>query len=147
MEPYILATQAQQVFYLEDPSKSTSNWRVVEDIHHRKLWDHPSISVANEIDVLHDNQSSDYNLVVDDGVEVGEQGLNDMIDVYDNCDLVVDLDCMPVDPIVDDECFINDDGEDEDAYMSDDEDEINDNNDDSDDDLVNEDVYLSGDSD
>ncbi|KAK1414690.1 hypothetical protein QVD17_30440 [Tagetes erecta] len=121
--------------------------RAVEDVNHRKLWDHPSISVANEIDVLHDNQSSDYNLVVDDDVEVGEQGLSDVINVHDNCDLVVDLDCMPIDPIVDDECFINDDGEDEDAYMSDDEDEINDNNDDSDDDLVNEDVYLSGDSD
>ncbi|KAD1196173.1 hypothetical protein E3N88_43159 [Mikania micrantha] len=62
---YILATQAKQVFYLQDPYRNSTNWRVVQDVHHRKLWDHPSMSVVNEIDILHDTQSSDYNFIVD----------------------------------------------------------------------------------
>ncbi|KAI3741670.1 hypothetical protein L1987_59344 [Smallanthus sonchifolius] len=67
---YILATQAKQVFYLRDPSRTTGQWRVVEDVHHRKLWDHPT--VVNEIDILHDTQSNDYTLVVDTECEGGE---------------------------------------------------------------------------
>ena len=63
-QQYILATQAKQVFYLQDPTKN-DNWRVVEEVHHRKLWNHPSIGVVNEIDVVNDTQSTNFTLVVD----------------------------------------------------------------------------------
>ncbi|KAD5508306.1 hypothetical protein E3N88_16009 [Mikania micrantha] len=91
-EQYILAT--------------TGNWRVVENVHHRKLWDHPSMSGVNEVDILHDNQSSDYNLVVNDELNVSQE-------TQDFCDLVVDLGPFPMraplDEGVDDQIFIDDD--------------------------------------
>ncbi|KAK9064906.1 hypothetical protein SSX86_016288 [Deinandra increscens subsp. villosa] len=86
-QPYILATQAKQVFYLQDPSRANGNWRVVEYVHHQNIWDHPSISVADEIDVVHDTQSSSYNLVAQsiDGVHNTEP-----------CNLFIDLGPLPM---------------------------------------------------
>ncbi|KAD6795557.1 hypothetical protein E3N88_06453 [Mikania micrantha] len=86
---YILATQAKQVFYLQDPYRNSTNWRVVQDVHHRKLWDHPSMSVANEIDILHDTQSSDYNFIVDsqriqnEARRLGDNSSSEISDEYD----------------------------------------------------------------
>ena len=57
-QQYILATQARQVFYLEDPSRS-HHWRVVQDVNHRKIWDKDIIVDA---DVIHDSMSSDLAL-------------------------------------------------------------------------------------
>jgi hypothetical protein len=167
---YILATQAKQVFYLIDPSRTTGNWRVVEDVHHRKLWDHPSMSVVNEIDVLHDTQSSKYNLIVDPDCEVVESSnkggdpssiahADTQSSARDNQSsfgkLVVDLGNLPMRTTIDeggDDGFIDDDDDDEDdgECHSDEEDEINDDNED-DDDEEDEDVvdthYCSDDSD
>jgi hypothetical protein len=147
-EPYILATQAQQVFYLEDPSKNNNNWRVVEDVHHRRLWDHPSIAVANDIDVLHDNESSDYNLVVDDAFEAGESSAQaNQVDKMDppSLNLVVDLGYLPM-AMTSGEGFINDNEEDEEAYHSDEEDTLSDDKSDSDaDDDILEPGYYSSD--
>ena len=53
---FILATQVKQVFYLEDPSRN-KNWKVVEEVNHRKIWDHPNIDDDNEVDVVHDRTS------------------------------------------------------------------------------------------
>ena len=63
---FILATQAKQVFYLEDPSRN-KNWKVVEEVNHRKIWDHPSIDDDNEVDVMHDSTSSNFVLIVELG--------------------------------------------------------------------------------
>ena len=41
-DPFILASQAQQVFYVNDP-KIGSNWKVVEKSHHRHIWDVPEM--------------------------------------------------------------------------------------------------------
>lgn len=147
---YILATQAKQVFYLQDLSHTTNNWRVVEDVHHRKLWDHPSISVVNETDVLHDTESSDYNLVVDSDCEVDE------VDVLrdTHCNIVVDLGVLPMRttlgegsdpsvriPTMEDESFINDDEENEGVYDSDEEVKTNDGVEDDDDNIVGTHYY------
>ncbi|KAI3711783.1 hypothetical protein L1987_70329 [Smallanthus sonchifolius] len=133
---YILATQAKQVFYLRDPSRTTGQWRVVEDVHHRKLWDHPT--VVNEIDILHDTQSNDYTLVVDTGCEGGESshvgGESSHVGYLPmRTTLNEGGDPSNVASIDLDESFINDD--EEDAYNSDDEDELNDD-DEEDDDVV-----------
>ncbi|KAL8209422.1 hypothetical protein R6Q57_006154 [Mikania cordata] len=92
-------------------------------VHHRKLWDHPSMSVVNEIDILHDTQSSDYNLVVDDDLRDNESF---------ECNLVVDLGFLPMrtasDESMCDEILIDDDDEDE-------EDEINEDVDNEDNDI------------
>ncbi|KAA0046653.1 acidic leucine-rich nuclear phosphoprotein 32 family member A-like [Cucumis melo var. makuwa] len=37
-EPVILATQADQVFYVDDP-KNGSNWKVVQVIQNKRIWD------------------------------------------------------------------------------------------------------------
>ncbi|GJY59064.1 hypothetical protein Tco_0458956 [Tanacetum coccineum] len=55
---YILATQARQVFYLEDPSRS-HHWKVVQEVNHRKIWDK---DVIVDADVVHDSNSSDVAL-------------------------------------------------------------------------------------
>ncbi|KAA0059798.1 uncharacterized protein E6C27_scaffold108G00640 [Cucumis melo var. makuwa] len=41
-EPVILATQAHQVFYLDDP-KNGSNWKVVQVIQNKRIWDVPEV--------------------------------------------------------------------------------------------------------
>lgn len=162
-QQYILATQAKQVFYLQDLSRNPNNWRVVEDVHHRKLWDHLSIPVVNDVDVLHDTQSSDYDLVVDIGdagetSTVVERFVSPVVeDQLFHCNLVVDLGYLPMqasldvvdesndDPIPEDENFIDDDEEDGDMYPS--EDELIVDTDDSDDDDDIDACYSSDDSD
>ncbi|GJR59047.1 hypothetical protein Tco_1501209 [Tanacetum coccineum] len=59
-QQYILATHARQVFYLEDPARRPPHWKVVEDVHHRKIW-HRDV-VEDEQDVIHDSNSSDVVL-------------------------------------------------------------------------------------
>ncbi|PWA90167.1 acidic leucine-rich nuclear phosphoprotein 32 family member A [Artemisia annua] len=51
-QQYILATQARQVFYLEDPARRPPHWKVVEDVHHRKIWDRDVVEADQ--DVIHD---------------------------------------------------------------------------------------------
>ncbi|KAK1383296.1 hypothetical protein POM88_021031 [Heracleum sosnowskyi] len=47
-EPFILATQAQQVFYLLD-MKRGSDWRFVQNVNHRNVYDIPELSeVSND---------------------------------------------------------------------------------------------------
>ncbi|XP_062085975.1 uncharacterized protein LOC133792082 [Humulus lupulus] len=50
-EPFILATQAQQVFYLLD-MKHGSNWRIVQKVNHQSIYDIPEImeeTVNNDV--------------------------------------------------------------------------------------------------
>jgi hypothetical protein len=77
----IFASQAKQVFYIREPSRGNQNnnhRRVVENVNHRKIWDLPSAnhervvdveSVENdleeELDVVHNNSSSNCNLFID----------------------------------------------------------------------------------
>ncbi|XP_026416083.1 uncharacterized protein LOC113311461 [Papaver somniferum] len=41
-DPYVLASQAQQVFYVDD-HKNGANWKVVNKMEHRHLWDVPEV--------------------------------------------------------------------------------------------------------
>ncbi|GKC61123.1 hypothetical protein Tco_1088721 [Tanacetum coccineum] len=59
-QQYILATHTRQVFYLEDPARRPPHWKVVEDVHHRKIW-HRDV-VEDDQDVIHDNNSLDVAL-------------------------------------------------------------------------------------
>ncbi|XP_062087041.1 uncharacterized protein LOC133834076 [Humulus lupulus] len=67
-EPYILATQAKQVFYLDDLLRGR-DWKVVEDVNHRQIWDikDNSDEVNDVIDVVHETSSSNFLLTVDLG--------------------------------------------------------------------------------
>ena len=48
-DPFVFATQVRQVFYIDDPSKSNPNWKIIQRFHHRHLWDIPD----DEEDVDH----------------------------------------------------------------------------------------------
>ncbi|XP_060968485.1 uncharacterized protein LOC133036031 [Cannabis sativa] len=65
-EPYILANQAKQVFYLEDPLRGR-DWKVVEDISHRQFWDINDNEDETDVDVVNDSNSSNFVLTVDLG--------------------------------------------------------------------------------
>ncbi|XP_062081341.1 uncharacterized protein LOC133786147 [Humulus lupulus] len=59
-EPFILATQAQQVFYLLD-MKRGSNWRIVQKVNHRSIYDIPEImEEAVNNDVFQEEESFQF---------------------------------------------------------------------------------------
>lgn len=57
---YILATQAKQVIYLEDPARRPLHWKVVQDVNQNTTWD--VIMVEDDDDVIHGTNSSDLAL-------------------------------------------------------------------------------------
>ena len=57
-EPFILANQAKQVYYLRD-DKFGSNWKVVEKVYHRHLWDVPEVP-SEPIDECDDFSNEAY---------------------------------------------------------------------------------------
>ncbi|XP_062086475.1 uncharacterized protein LOC133792583 [Humulus lupulus] len=68
-DKFILATQAKQIFYLDD-LKNDRDWKIVEEVHHRNVWDTPAAYEQLdpiEIDVMHDTITSDFQLFVDLG--------------------------------------------------------------------------------
>lgn len=112
-DQFILATQAKQVFYIEDPSQKNNRnqqWRVVEDVNHRKVWDHPNITNVNEIDVVLNNNSSNLVLTVDLG-EMPNASLENVDEPLD--------DIPTIDEDLDDEYSTTD--EDEEVDLDDDE--------------------------
>jgi len=62
-EPFILASQAEQVFYVDDLFNGP-NWKVVEHFRHRHIWD---ISEPDNDDVMiaQDTESTNIELVVE----------------------------------------------------------------------------------
>ena len=72
-DPFILASQAQQVFYISDPLNGP-NWSVVHTFTHRHVWDIPDATDTVEdqnttsgIDFFQENNSSNFVLTVDLG--------------------------------------------------------------------------------
>ena len=57
-DQYILTTQSNQVFYLQDPSKSHDCWKVVQEVNHRKFWDRDIIAEVIEEDVICNTRKS-----------------------------------------------------------------------------------------
>ena len=63
-DPYILATMAKQVFYLDDP-KAGGGWKVVQKMDHRNIYDIPQKEIS------YDNDN-------DDGVAYQESSSSDV---------------------------------------------------------------------
>ena len=59
-EPFILASQAEKVFYLDD-LKDDSNWKVVYKVNHRHLWDFPEQDKDVQDEVYQQNKSADLH--------------------------------------------------------------------------------------
>ncbi|CAN6704527.1 unnamed protein product [Malus baccata var. baccata] len=69
VNPYILATMAKQIFYLDDP-KAGSGWKVVQKIDRRGLYDIPELDHDDNDDNVVDQQFSSL-------IEIGEETLRD----------------------------------------------------------------------
>lgn len=83
-DPYILACQSKQVFYVQD-TRLRGTWRVVQSVDHRHLWDPSLFQVQPELQVLSDQNRDVYqenqNCCVDyevDNSEVATLHRNDI---------------------------------------------------------------------
>lgn len=118
-QQYILATQATQVFYLEDPARRPPHWKVVEDVHHRKIW-HGDV-VDSYQDVIHGSSSSDVALSVGlTGFEYANLSVNDEsaevdappdVVAEEDADFVTNEDNVVAHVLDDDDVDVSDDDE------------------------------------
>ncbi|XP_070664511.1 uncharacterized protein [Malus domestica] len=67
-DPYILATMAKQIFYLDDP-KAVNGWKVVQKIERRGLYDIPELD--------HDDNDNVADQQLSSSIEIGEETLRD----------------------------------------------------------------------
>lgn len=63
-QPYILASQARQVFYAQD-IKLNGNWRIVQSISPRTLYDVPENDTASQLEEVYQEEEPAINLIVD----------------------------------------------------------------------------------
>ncbi|CAN6562237.1 unnamed protein product [Malus baccata var. baccata] len=79
-DPYILATMAKQIFYLDNP-KAGNGWKVVQKIDRRGLYDIPEQDHDDNYDNVADQQLSS-------SIEIGEETLRDTNIVQEPFDVV-----------------------------------------------------------
>ena len=113
-DPFILACQASQVFYLND-TKLGSSWRVVQHMTHRNMYDIPTGTEKVHEENEEDNGDAVYQESECIGVNATVQQENDEDSTLLHRDGVpaIDLgDLIPVDDVyvqLDESMFINDD--------------------------------------
>ncbi|GKA52410.1 hypothetical protein Tco_0745725 [Tanacetum coccineum] len=61
-DQYILTTQVKQVFYLEDMARRPPDWKVVQDVNHKKVSNGGVIMVEYDHDVIHFDNSFDLTV-------------------------------------------------------------------------------------
>nr|GEV66100.1 hypothetical protein [Tanacetum cinerariifolium] len=61
-DQYILATKVKQVFYLEDMARRPPDWKVVQDVNHKKVLNGGVIMVEDDHDLIHFDNLSDLAL-------------------------------------------------------------------------------------
>ncbi|GKF13767.1 RNA-directed DNA polymerase, eukaryota [Tanacetum coccineum] len=127
-DQYILATQVKQVFYIEDMARRPPDWKVIQDVNHKKFLNGGVIVVKDDHDVIHFDNSSDLTLSTSlddldfatlniDGQSMDVDATPDMIDVDEDGDFIDDEDVVPHDLAdSDDEVLATDD--DDDYYYS-----------------------------
>ncbi|GJZ68762.1 hypothetical protein Tco_0632312 [Tanacetum coccineum] len=125
-DQYILATQVKQVFYHDDMAKRPPNWKVVQDVNHKKFSNKGVIVVEEDHDVIHFKNSSDLTLSTSlndfdfatlniDGQSMDVDAPPDIIDVDKDDDFIDDEDVILHDLAdSDDEVLANDDDDDDD---------------------------------
>ncbi|KAL5827076.1 hypothetical protein ACOSQ4_018873 [Xanthoceras sorbifolium] len=86
--PYILAIQAKQVFYVDDP-KLGLNWKVIEEMHHRGLWD---IQEKDVVEVQYEHVFYQQNESCDTVLKVQHDNLESQLFHRDdvNADVIQD---------------------------------------------------------
>ncbi|MCL7029262.1 hypothetical protein MKW94_000249 [Papaver nudicaule] len=106
-QPFIFALQAQQVFYVNDHSFG-SNWKVVQKMQHRHIWDVPEVEDPEELenDNTHNTsneayqQSGESTLITT--IEANDIEENQLQRDDDETE-TVDIDLVVTDDFIDDE--------------------------------------------
>nr|GMD44164.1 uncharacterized protein LOC109169448 [Ipomoea batatas] len=136
-DPYVLASQAKQVFYLNDP-KLGLNWRVVQQFQHRHIYDENEVgSIPDDKDDTHDNNDvyQDNEMVSSNGITIGlSDDISTSLHRVDVESHIVEAIIVPSERIEPEEDFVISDDEDEspieydsnEEEMNDDSDEIED---------------------
>ncbi|XP_019189011.1 PREDICTED: uncharacterized protein LOC109183385 [Ipomoea nil] len=136
-DPYVLASQAKQVFYLNDP-KFGLNWRVVQQFQHRHIYDENEVdSIPDDKDDTLDNNDvyQDNEMVSSNGITVGlSDDISTSLHRVDVESHIVKAIIVPSERIEVEEDFVISDDEDEspieydsnEEEMNDDSDEIED---------------------
>nr|GMD45703.1 uncharacterized protein LOC109169448 [Ipomoea batatas] len=136
-DPYVLASQAKQVFYLNDP-KLGLNWRVVQQFQHRHIYDENEVgSIPDDKDDTHDNNDiyQDNEMVSSNGITIGlSDDISTSLHRVDVESLIMEAIIVPSERIEPKEDFVISDDEDEspieydsnEEEMNDDSDEIED---------------------
>ena len=108
-DSYVLAYQAKQVFYIDDP-KLGANWKVIQKVQHRHLYDIPE-KIEEDQSTMHDayqaNHSDEFSIDID--TEVNDQQQLHRVDVEP--EVVQFIESSRVND--DDIDFLNDDSESE----------------------------------
>ncbi|GJY69190.1 reverse transcriptase domain-containing protein, partial [Tanacetum coccineum] len=124
-DQYILTTQVKQVFYLKDMARRPPNWKVVEDVNHKKFLNGVVIVVEDDHDVIHFDNSSDLALSTSlndldfttlhiDGQSMYVDAPPDIIDVDEDDDIIDKEDALPYDlAYSNDEDLVNVDDDDD----------------------------------
>ena len=73
-DPFVLAIQAKQVFYINDPKLGT-NWQIVQEIHHGHVYDVPEVVTAEMDD-------GDVNMVTEEVYQENEP--SNFVHVHEN---------------------------------------------------------------
>ncbi|CAI9294838.1 unnamed protein product [Lactuca saligna] len=102
-DPFVLANQAKQVFYINDPTRD-SGWKIIERSTHRHLWDLPDNEDVQDM-FKHVGTSSDTSPFqasdcenFEFHVEDGEEEFVEIVDVdafEDDLDDFIDYDTIP----------------------------------------------------
>ena len=101
-EPYVLATQVKQVFYIEDLVKG-GDWEIVQECNHRGIWDIPEVDPSNSASIpltielsnierlnhRHEIDEAELVTVVDDDEEDDDE--NERQVVFEGEDVDVDI--------------------------------------------------------
>nr|GMC86844.1 uncharacterized protein LOC109183385 [Ipomoea batatas] len=136
-DPYVLASQTKQVFYLNDP-KLGLNWRVVQQFQHRHIYDENEVgSILDDKGDTHDNNDvyQDNEIVSSNGITIGlSDDISTSLHRVDVESHIVEAIIVPFERIEAEEDFVISDDEDEspieydsnEEEMNDDSDEIED---------------------
>lgn len=133
-DPYVLATQAQQIFYLDDPNLGYG-WKVIQKIRHRHVWDIPEneetyATETNYVDETNQEEVGDLDRTVEDeNVDLTRSLRRD--DVEPEIHVLSHKDLAELDSFANDD-FIDDDPQEGEILSRDEEDENNNDYSDSD---------------
>ena len=108
---FVFATQVRQVFYIDDPSKSNPNWKMIRRFNHRHLWD-----------ILDDQEDVERLL---DEIESPSDSRTISFEMTDFDNVAFDRDDMPAE-VVDRAVVVEDDGSDNDIEVDETLEEYND---------------------